>query len=383
MIKRVFHRTAFTLVELLVVIAIIGILIALLLPAVQAAREAARRMQCTNNLKQLGIGIHNYVDTTGSLPAWKSWYAPNASCTLNWSNNEGSLFASLLPFIEESSMYQKFEGPKEFISVRRQALETTRITPLCFRKTVSTFICPSDNIGLMRPDEDPAMLNYRVNWGDFPYYGNLAQTNKHYDLTGDMRRIRGPFLCMTWATFAAVTDGTSNTLALSERLIADGSREIRRAGVRAHSLDSLAVFTVSGTPVEHLLTKPAECLLTANGGFYKTTYNVNNDYDINRRAGRGFAFARAYSTVFTPILSPNSPTCLSDSSGEGTWVISPTSNHAGGVNVALLDGSVRFVSDTINCVTSGVSTAAVTSGPSPYGVWGALGTRSGGETTSL
>ncbi|MDO5552613.1 MAG: DUF1559 domain-containing protein [Planctomycetia bacterium] len=381
-IKKILHRAAFTLVELLVVIAIIGILIALLLPAVQAAREAARRMQCTNNLKQLGIGLHNYVDSTGALPAWKSWFGPNAANTLNWSNNESSLLAALLPFIEESAMYQKFEGPTEFISVRRQALETTRVTPVCFRKTVSTFVCPSDNVGLMRPDEDPAMFNYRVNWGDFPYYGNLTGNRS---LVGDTRRIRGPFFCMAWGPLSSVTDGTSNTIALSERMISDGTRAVKRAGVRAASADSLAVFTQLSTfgDPDWLLDKPADCLLTSDGAFYKTTYNVNTEYDINMKAGRGFAFARAYSTIFTPILGPNSPSCTCTSDGEGTHVLSATSNHSGGVNVGFLDGSVRFVSDTVNCVTSGAGTAAVTEGASPYGVWGALGTRAGRETASL
>ena len=101
-------RKAFTLVELLVVIAIIGILIALLLPAVQAAREAARRSQCTNNLKQIGIALHNYHDTFKVFPPGGLWYT-NSTGNANWVRNRGSMLLHILPFVEQQSLYDAFD----------------------------------------------------------------------------------------------------------------------------------------------------------------------------------------------------------------------------------------------------------------------------------
>ena len=137
------NKRGFTLVELLVVIAIIGILVGLLLPAVQAAREAARRMQCTNNMKQIGLALHNYHDTLRRVPPGGIWFT-NAVADANFKNNRGSMLAHLTQFIEQGNTYQQFN----FNSAIEYQFVPGSTTQYIAGQAMPVFRCPSDNTPL-------------------------------------------------------------------------------------------------------------------------------------------------------------------------------------------------------------------------------------------
>jgi len=334
------RRRAFTLVELLVVIAIIGILIALLLPAVQAAREAARRAQCTNQLKQLGIALHNYHDTYKSFVPRKQ--GPSTS--------SGRLagFVGLLPFIEQSAMYDQIKagdatypawGPTPW----------SAWTP--WEEAPKTLVCPSAG------NEN---LTYAVNYCFS--VGDTISNNR------DATTVRGLFGSRDGVRMAEITDGTSNTVAMSEHLIAQFD-----TGSRA------SVRVVEGTAknIAGLTTNPNACRATANGDKYQDPSIVKG------RTGWRWTDGQIEKIGFTTVLPPNSPSCIqgSDDNGDGVnTVMSANSYHPGGANVLRADGSVSFISETID--TGNLSAAPVSSGNSPYGVWGALGSKNGGEVVS-
>ena len=329
------HRRAFTLVELLVVIAIIGILIALLLPAVQAAREAARRAQCTNQLKQLGIALHNYHDTHKTFPPRKQ----------DASTGRGRLsgFVNLLPFIEQNALYDQIKGggwgpnPWDAWSVWNEAPKT--------------LVCPS--AGNMN-------LTYAVN-----YCFSVGDT---IDTSRDSTRPRGLFGALNGVRMAEITDGTSNTVAMSEHLITDFA-----IGGQA----SIPINEGTATQIGGLTTNPNACVATASGSKYLDPASVKG------RTGWRWTDGQIEKIGFTTILPPNAPSCIQGSDGNGDGqhtVMSPGSFHPGGVNALRADGSVSFVSETID--TGNLSAAPVTSGSSPYGTWGALGSKNGGEPIS-
>lgn len=205
------RRSAFTLVELLVVIAIIGVLVALLLPAVQAAREAARRTQCGNNLKQIGIGLHNYHDTLQVFPPGAIWGGDQSL----W---RGSILVHLLPFIEQQTLYDKFNFsslPDNQTLPDGQLIASTRI---------KTYTCPSDqNSNLFN---GRAIHNYCASSGPTRHSNNPSCTcptgdtwNINYGMApyGNATDFAGPFIRMgTAIRMSAVTDGLSNTIFFGE-----------------------------------------------------------------------------------------------------------------------------------------------------------------------
>ena len=345
-------RRAFTLVELLVVIAIIGILIALLLPAVQAAREAARRSRCTNNLKQLGLALHNYHDV------YKA-FVYRAGGTVgdnvdrrgsNWYQRSG--FPSLLPFVEQGAMWDQIkagdantapEGPEG----------SYRWGPWDNAPDVAR--CPSDTRLPALSTETRGLHNYAFSVGD--QVGGL-----YSDQT-----VRGIFGYREGTRMADITDGTSNTVMMSERLKASYSE--RAAGLREieHVLGS--AVNISG-----LSSAPGTCLTMSDGKYF------NQGIDIWGFFGQRWHCGAAVSVGFNTVLPPNAPTCaeLGRWWGVPALVAPPASRHPGGANVVLADGSVRFISETID--TGDLTVAQPESGPSRYGVWGALGSKAGGET---
>ncbi len=209
----------FTLVELLVVITIIGILIALLLPAVQAAREAARRMQCSNNVKQIGLALHNYESITKALPPGAIWYHPLP--------RNGSILLHILPFIEQQSLYDAFDFKQasldgQFFEGSSEEIGST---------IVSTYVCPSDNHpGVIdietHMSHDPvnrvALHNYTASRGPASLSNNGSCACTHnwnsYAMAGyGASKFPGPFTRVsTCVKFAEITDGLSNTIFFGE-----------------------------------------------------------------------------------------------------------------------------------------------------------------------
>lgn len=352
-------KSGFTLVELLVVIAIIGVLISLLLPAVQAAREASRRMSCSNKLRQLGLGAHNYHDTYNSLPGYD--FGPNNRDPYESDSQKYSTFVALLPFIELQPLFDKLKAKDdagEMIAL--WAEDEIWSTP------VPALHCPSDSGSSSRGTWNNSVpTSYSISSGDIPFNQYNNPEDKTYDRIGVGR---GPFKVGKWNGFQNITDGTSNTVMMSERRISiDGSRHVL-AGT-AYSLNLESEFD----PTTGF--QPSGCLaLEGEGRQYVasvTSENISNDSGLN------WAWAAPFSTSFSTILPPNSPSC---STTTYQFLGSPSSYHSGGAMVLYCDGSVRFTSDMIE--PGNLSDPPVKSGASPYGLWGALGSASGGESVS-
>jgi prepilin-type N-terminal cleavage/methylation domain-containing protein/prepilin-type processing-associated H-X9-DG protein len=348
-------RFGFTLVELLVVIAIIGVLIALLLPAVQAAREAARRMQCTNRLKQLGIALHNYHDNNGAFPASCGGKALRADTTWATANpNKGregydSAFMYLLPFMEQIARYNNY-----LASVNADPGSTTYTYVLDGR--VDEWLCPSDtNSKNLNRYNNPLRLNYLVCLGD-QYQQTDVYTLAYATNTRGFFQGRWKY-----TSFSTITDGTSNTIAFGETCT-----PVVYTGVEIKG--NAAKISIAGAFV------PNVCLTlkTANNTLASTA-NIERGYDFSTGEVRG--------TGFLTVPAPNTPNCA-----YGNWgIYGVSSNHAGGANCAYGDGSVHFINDSINNATagtSGLASASPTDGPSPFGVWGALGTVDAGESVT-
>ncbi|NMC20296.1 MAG: DUF1559 domain-containing protein [Thermogutta sp.] len=347
-------RRGFTLVELLVVIAIIGILIALLLPAVQAAREAARRSQCTNNLKQLGIALHNYHDTFGTLPFRQGGTGGAGN------DNRLSGFIGLLPFIEQRPLYDKISQPLD------QDGDGTPDYPAFgprpwdggyqpWKTQVEALLCPSDPARGMKQPGDIGFTSYCFSVGDWtPWASDTAS--------------RGPFTYQITYNFASITDGLSNTVAMGERCIGRSKSQMIKGGIVLSASDAV--------PSDPTKNQPIACMTrVGTNGMYIAGQSYA-DWSGTRWVDGATGF-----TVINTILPPNGPTCC-----EGTWdgnrlLSPPTSYHPGGVNTLMCDGSVHFISETID--TGNLSAGSVMSGYSPYGVWGALGSKDGGDAAQL
>ncbi len=350
-------RSAFTLVELLVVIAIIGILIALLLPAVQAAREAARRSQCVNNLKQLGLGLQNYHDVQRAFP-------PGCTGTTTGTvNNSGRIspFIPLLPYMEQAALYDQIRAGGNGAPPYGPAGWSSWVN---WNVQVPGILCPSDT----RAQPAPGAVgenNYAFSHGDS--INNIYLWN-----TDPQVWARGMFTNSRSVTLAMVTDGTSNTIIVSERLRANfgASGGATNVSVKTGLIPQLAGVN----------TSPGICLTTANGPYYANPSQAVGYFGTN------WTDCETMRCGFNTVLPPNAPSCSvvntfcsgcgnQDAQG-GTFSVS--SNHPGGVNGVMVDGSVRFINEGIN--TGNLGMAEVSSaGPSPYGVWGAMGSKSGDE----
>ncbi len=339
----------FTLVELLVVIAIIGILVALLLPAVQAAREAARRMQCGNNMKQLGIALHNYHDTYKLLVPRKQGTSPNPTGNAN----RLSGFIGILPFMEQQPMYdQIMAGDPSGTPAPGGPVGWASWT--VWDQSPDGLRCPSDNY-----TGAPQVTNsYMFSVGD------------QIDNNRDRQDIRGVFAYRRGINFAAITDGTSNTIAMSEHLRGNFARG-------GNNRPQIKVSMVGSVDPR---TNPGACLNTHTNGIY------TNVAEAKSRFGTRWTDGQTERVGFTTVTPPNGPSCYEGTNNNADSVhnvIAPSSNHPGGVMGVFCDGSTRFINDTID--TGSLSTVAAwsgspaDSGTSPFGVWGAMGSKDGGE----
>ena len=367
------RRDGFTLVELLVVIAIIGILVGLLLPAVQAAREAARRMQCSNNLKQLGLGALNYESAYKAFP---SRQAGTGTLPSYGQRMRLSGFCVMLPFMEQTALWNNIQTAQ---ANQWGTFHRTNGQQLPFLG------CPSDPGWGSQTDPNgrtwTGNVCYAMSAGDCYARAGWDELGERSDRAISVSRpviqTRGVFGRHTYTKIGAVTDGTSNTLAFSERRIPTSQTG---KGMVAWS---------AGDKSEYV---PLTCRALWGGGGAGANYNAafvrfNRDTQAGYRWADGAAFFHAVTTI----LPPNTAVCLIGNSddwnatgghyGPGLWTA--TSEHTGGVQCAYVDGSVHFVSESIDAGNLGIVAPSENGGGiSPYGVWGSLGSKTGGEVIS-
>lgn len=346
-------RSAFTLVELLVVIAIIGILIALLLPAVQAARESARRSQCTNNMKQLGIGLHEYHDATGSFPFGRG--GTNTGVATTGNDYRVSGFIPLLPYIEQVALYDQIRMGGNLYPPLGPAGWYSWVN---WNYTLPVLVCPSDPAGI-------------------PTNGNIGQNNYAFS-RGDSishiitsQNLRGMFMYLHTVRMADVLDGTSNTIAMSERVRAN----FKIGGNPRPRIKEGTATGLANLNTKPIATNPASCLAQANGQWFA------NPAIVKGRFGTLWTDGEPERTGFNTVMPPNGPSCVGDANvnaDSASGVYAPSSYHPDGVVGLMVDGSVRFINDNID--TGNLAGPEVTSGPSWFGVWGAMGSKAGAES---
>lgn len=382
-------KRGFTLVELLVVIAIIGILIALLLPAVQAAREAARRMQCTNKLKQLVLAQHNHVDTYGFLPNTRvqrsmgcTKYEESSAVNPDFMFSMYSWLVPTLPYIEQSASYEKIAAHLPGIIAGTSTsyysiYDTIMDSP--FSQPVSALWCPSDS----RASQGPGHMqrtNYRACKGDI-YTGGDRDSPRGAYRRGDV----------TTMDLTGILDGTSNTALIGEAIIAIFTET--NVAMQYPALGGVAILagmsTEGGTNAASVIGLPRD---PTDFNLLKDTFKYAAHF--GRAPGGCYGNGRCVTTFFT-MTPPNTPTATdSDYTDQTRTITTASSYHSGGANVGMADGSVRFISETIDCgnvsctvrTETGVAIGYVADqyiGPSLWGVWGALGSVAGGETNSL
>jgi prepilin-type N-terminal cleavage/methylation domain-containing protein/prepilin-type processing-associated H-X9-DG protein len=334
MIRR--QSPGFTLIEILVVIAIIGLLVALLLPVVQAAREAARRMQCANNLMQIGLALHGYHDVIGSLPPGYDFYAP-------WC--EWSPSTMLLPYLEQRPLFNAIN-----FNVGRAGRPDNPANSTAIGTSVAVLVCPSDLDRLTNPQ---GHVNYCGNWGTRPLrYATIPDG----PFGGDQDQPAGP-IC-----FSDLTDGLSQTALYSERVKGLGDGSLLDTAMAPDPLSpTSALFVLPPTPdapsgpvgysaaCRALQTSTAAVgFFGVPGGFWHQILNGNGCY--------------------THVTPPNTWSCAYAFDGDDhhpMGALTATSRHPGVVNVLFADGSTRAINKTI-----------------AVQVWWALGTRAGGEVIS-
>jgi prepilin-type processing-associated H-X9-DG protein len=324
-------------------------------------------MQCTNNLKQLSLSLHNYHDVRGAFPsnATRLVRVPN---TGDWPNY--SCVVPLLPYIEQQALYDfsttsAFAGydPSNTQAGSSGATPTVNQSPW-YQSELPFFACPSDPY-TTRPGY--AQRTYVPCSGDWP------------DKPNENKNTRGLFpQYAKWLKFSSVTDGTSNTIAFSERITSSGKNSVKGAAALGtdNGIDDAATAAGAGA----LNTVP----LTCQSRISTTDRKIYTGTTENNHMGTRWADGRNYQ-VFATILPPNSASCQAGASVSygNRSLMSASSNHSGGVNVGLLDGSVRFVSDTVNTGEAMAGTKPTDSGKSPFGVWGTYGTINAGESVTL
>jgi prepilin-type processing-associated H-X9-DG protein len=321
----------------MVVISILGVLVALLLPAVQSAREAARRAQCKNNLKQLGIGLNAYYATYDRYP-YDYPYLANAPWASQWwpkleRDQYCSVIVHMLPYIDHTPLYDAVNLSFETHAISYPAIHPANVTVAGV--AIGILLCPSDGLGPLRG------TNYRGNYGEGPQ---------------PMQNAEGPDSGNGFLTFpsslsaSSFVDGLSTTVAFSERVKGSGQFTPANAERDLGNLDAVPFGAMSTADFALLACQRASQL----------------DFPRFVDAGHTWFLSGRMYTSYCHAQEPNGriPDCVSEGmGGYGHFGIATArSHHAGGVNVSFVDGSVRFVLETIR-----------------RSVWRALGTRNGGE----
>ncbi len=365
------YRKGFTLVELLVVIAIIGILVGLLLPAVQAAREAARRMQCGNNLKQLALAMMNYESASKRFPALGvSLFARPGRLWYGWP-------IAVLPYEEQSPMYNGIMNQASLSGADgrlpapwNETISGSRLSGNAnvdnwmrqfWSKDVPSHQCPSDP-GPTTRVESPSLLNYKGCLGDD--YGRNHWSNQVMGAPNVSNR--GIFQCDRFTSIAQITDGTSNTILLGETVGAGPGNTV-----------------LGGVALDFRSSSVADCLAR------KSTTNPklltgNTRVDFRPTTGRAWD-GRPYFTGFATMVAPNGPSCTWSNPDGNEMMGTLQSYHTGGGQVARADGSVTFISESIDTGNIAFVDPFDTNvnGPSPWGVWGSMGSMAGGDIVTV
>ena len=409
--------SAFTLVELLVVISILTILLGLLIPAVQAAREAGRRAKCAANLRQSALAVQMYHNTHDGLPALCTTYKRYEFVEKTDTGTEvGTCGVQifLLPYLEQGQVYEGFEAfassepidrtrPSHIIEPYPPTYPNVYVDGEHPRHWASgvvipVFACPSD--GESGVVESPAReydnmqragyyfdysiwsfsrRNIMFNMGDAPLY------NCDIDTPATKR---GAFTPHSWKSFADITDGLSNTLCLAES-ITGRPTDFAAAYNKTYPKISDARRDVAAAPdgrdPANMRVWPSVCLLSVN----KIDPLKLDSVEPWGERGAYWFIGKPLSNGFSTNLPPNSLTCSFGYSAFGPVIGGVSSFHPGGANTAMMDGSVRFIHDDIDTGDVFVpkdrllETNQAVEGKSTYGVWGALGSINGGESASL
>ncbi len=348
-------RTGFTLIEVILVVLVLGVLLAFFLPNVRRSRGAARRSQCKNNLKQLCLALHNYHDYHGSFPSAMGGTGGDGPNDGNANRLSG--LVALLPFIDEAPLWEQISAPVEANGIQYPAMGpapwVSEYAP--WQTQLEALHCASQE---REEEADFGRTNYAFCIGDVARNIHRPQT------------LRGAFACRKTSRLSDITDGHSNTIAMAEIGTQSGSNIVGQ-------------FAVKQTA--NFLTKPRRI----RGLFASSERLLYAEGVPLSHLGRGGCWADGAGGVslVNTVLPPNSPSTSIGKSDPADGLYSAGSSHPGGIFVAMVDGRVRFVSDSID--VGNQSHATLTARQlserhiaSPYGVWGALGTSAGNDEVS-